>query len=196
MLDKIELRQQAMQQRRLLSEAVRAARSTAINYALINHFVWANISCVHCYIPHSAKMEVDTWPFLHYLFSRQSRITVVSNRINKQHMDCVVIDADTPYFPNCFGMIEPDQHTAVIAPEKIDVMILPLLACDRRGNRLGYGKGYYDRLLARCRPDMQRIGVNYFSPIANIFPEAHDIPLTGLMTAERYFDFCGSPLVF
>lgn len=189
MSDKIKLRTQAMQQRRLLTQTERATRSTLISEALINHFVWADISCVHSYIPHPDKMEVDIWSFLHYLFTHQPQITVVSNRINQAHLDCVVIDAQTQYFPNCFGMAEPDQQAIVIEPEKIDVMILPLLACDQRGHRLGYGKGYYDRLLVRCRPDMQRIGVHYFSPIENIFPEAHDMPLTGLMTAEQYFEF-------
>jgi len=187
--DKSTLRKQAMQQRRLLTQTERARHSALICQALINHFAWAELSCVHVYIPWLDRMEVNIWPFLNYLFAHQSHITVLTSRLHQEQLDCLVIDAQTKYILNRFGIAEPDQQAALVEPEKIELMILPLLACDQQGQRLGYGKGDYDRLLARCRSNVKKIGVHYFAPIADTFPEAHDIPLTGLMTAEQYFAF-------
>lgn len=195
MTDKARLRIQAMQQRLALTPALRKQYSAEIIAALIKHFAWSTIDCVHCYLPHHAKMEVDTQPFFDYLFAEQPHITVVTNRLNlaTHQIDCCIVRADTPLVSNHFQIAEPDQNTIVIDPQKINVMILPLLACDLQGNRLGYGKGYYDRLLARCSADMLRVGINYFPPLKENIPhEAHDMPINALMTQGDYFNVSGS----
>jgi len=47
-------------------------------------------------------------------------------------------------------------------------VLVPLLCFDRRGHRVGYGRGYYDRFLARCRHDCKKIGLSFFEPLAEI----------------------------
>lgn len=192
MTDKTSLRIQAMRRRAALTTELCKQYSAEIIAALIKHFSWSTIDCVHCYLPHHAKMEVDTQPFFDYLFAEQPHITVVTNRLNfvSQQIECCIVYPDTPLVPNHFQIAEPDQNARVIDPQKINVMILPLLACDQQGNRLGYGKGYYDRLLARCSTDMLRVGINYFLPLQENIPhEAHDMPLHGLMAHKGYFNF-------
>jgi 5-formyltetrahydrofolate cyclo-ligase len=57
------------------------------------------------------------------------------------------------------------------------------------GHRVGYGKGFYDRYLALCRPDVIKIGLNFFEPIPSIPAEKTDIPLDYLITPNRVYEF-------
>lgn len=84
------------------------------------------------------------------------------------------------------GIPEPDPQKHQFLPtDNIDFIVMPLLAVDKKGNRVGYGKGYYDRFLSTCRPDILKIGVCLDEPIQQIQDvEVHDIPL----------DLCISPI--
>ena len=63
--------------------------------------------------------------------------------------------------------MEPISHET-IDPQMIDLMIIPLLAFDQQGNRVGYGKGFYDRYLTKCKKDVIKIGISYFEPVMAI----------------------------
>jgi 5-formyltetrahydrofolate cyclo-ligase len=90
---------------------------------------------------------------------------------------------------NQWGITEP-EYGKEVPPQLIDVVIVPLLAFDTRGNRLGYGKGFYDRFLAECKADVLKIGVSYFEP-EQAFEEVdeYDIPLDICVTPERVWSF-------
>jgi len=81
-----------------------------------------------------------------------------------------------------FGLKEPPEETEIVIPT---LVFAPLLGFDRTGNRLGYGKGHYDRALARLR-DEGRVfvcGLAFFGQEVDEIPsEAHDIPLDWVMT--------------
>lgn len=78
-----------------------------------------------------------------------------------------------------FGVAEPPPGAPLVVP---DVILAPLVAFDRRGNRLGYGKGYYDRAFA-AHPEAIRIGLAFAVQEVPIVPaEAHDLPLAAILT--------------
>src|SRR6187402_3571633 len=79
----------------------------------------------------------------------------------------VVVDDDTVFQVNRFGIEEPVDGIHMF-PTEIDHVIVPLLTFDKKGNRVGYGKGYYDRFLKQCRKDCLKIGFSYFEPIDHI----------------------------
>jgi 5-formyltetrahydrofolate cyclo-ligase len=88
-----------------------------------------------------------------------------------------------------WGILEP-LHGEIIDPLKFDVILLPLLAFDLQGNRVGYGKGFYDRYLAHCRPDCLKIGISLFDPVSLIEDmEAHDITLDIAICPAQVYDF-------
>ena len=90
---------------------------------------------------------------------------------------------------NAYQIPEPRIQLSPIIPTELDVVFIPLLQADVRGNRLGYGKGFYDRYLALCRPDVIKIGLNFFEPISAIPSEETDIPLDYLITPNRIYEF-------
>jgi 5-formyltetrahydrofolate cyclo-ligase len=89
---------------------------------------------------------------------------------------------------NQWGIDEP-EFGEEIYPEEFDLIIVPLLAFDKSGHRVGYGKGYYDRFLSKCRPDAKRIGLSFFKPTDNIDAEEHDLQLTSVITTAEIFTF-------
>ncbi|HSK11967.1 MAG TPA: 5-formyltetrahydrofolate cyclo-ligase, partial [Phnomibacter sp.] len=78
----------------------------------------------------------------------------------------------------------------LLDPTDIDVILVPLLAFDEQGHRLGYGKGFYDRFLKDCRPDALKIGLSWFEA-ETALPEigAHDVPLNYCVTPHRLYVF-------
>lgn len=89
-------------------------------------------------------------------------------------MEFVEVNRDSKILINPIGIPEPDSEL-FIEPKLLDAIIVPMLISDLKGFRVGYGKGFYDNYLLRCRPDCLKIGVNYFPPIDKISDiEAHD----------------------
>ena len=87
-----------------------------------------------------------------------------------------------PLEPNAFGIPEPPPSAPTVALDAADVVLVPGLAFDRRGHRLGYGGGYYDRLL-RTSPHAYRIGLAYGFQLVERLPAMHhDEPLDAIVT--------------
>lgn len=96
---------------------------------------------------------------------------------NERRMEFVPLKDGVEIEVSAQGIPEPVGNN-FINPELFDAVIVPMLMCDERGFRVGYGMGFYDNFLKRCRIDCKRIGVNYFAPIEKISDiELHDEPL-------------------
>ena len=75
-------------------------------------------------------------------------------------------------------------------PAEIDLVIVPLLCFDKKGNRVGYGKGYYDRFLKQCRKDCIKIGFSYFDPIDQVEDiNKFDVKLDYGITPDAIYQF-------
>ena len=90
---------------------------------------------------------------------------------------------------NTWGVPEP-QNGLPVPNSEIDVVFIPLLAYDKKGHRVGYGKGFYDRFLSKCRPETIKVGLSFFEPealIENLDPT--DIPLDFCVTPHQVYRF-------
>ena len=104
-------------------------------------------------------------------------------------MQSVVVTDDTEFELNKFGIPEP-VNAMPMFPEELDLVFVPLLAYDKKGHRVGYGKGYYDRFLKECKDDCIKIGFSFFDPEASIEGVSrHDIKLDYCITPERIYSF-------
>ena len=86
---------------------------------------------------------------------------------DKGRMEAVAWKMDMPLKANKWGILEPETNVFV-SPKNIITIIVPLLCFDQRGHRVGYGKGYYDRFLARCSNSIKTIGISAFGAVENI----------------------------
>jgi 5-formyltetrahydrofolate cyclo-ligase len=96
------------------------------------------------------------------------------------------VDHEIELVPGPFGLAQPGEHAARALHDAIDAVLLPAVAFDERGMRLGYGGGYYDRLLPMLRPDCFRIGIVFEEQVlAEIPAEDHDACVDIVITPSR-----------
>ena len=131
----------------------------------------------HIFLPILSRNEVNTWFFVEYLHSLGKKVVVSQSDIQKGTMNHFVVTAETQFQENAWGIPEP-VHAESIDVQKIEVVIVPLLVSDKQMNRVGYGKGFYDKFLSECRLGVLKIGLSFFSPIDKIQDTTPlDIPL-------------------
>jgi 5-formyltetrahydrofolate cyclo-ligase len=146
---------------------------------------------LHTYLPMYNRNEPDPIPLADWMRFRDTGIRLAYPRINPVDMSMkhIVANDDTVFVLNPYGIPEPETGDEVEERE-IDIVILPLLCFDNFGNRVGYGKGYYDRFLANCRQDVLKIGLSFFSPIESITDiDFFDKKLDLCITPERVYAF-------
>lgn len=198
-MTKKELRHLFKQQRVALSPTESAAQSQAIARLFFDSFPVANLRAVHCFLPLRRQNEVDTLPLLHTLQEQFPSTQVVIPRSLPEtgEMEHYLWSADMPLVSNQWGIPEPDPVKSILFPvSKIDLVIIPLLAFDKQGNRVGYGKGFYDRFLAQCRSNVLKVGVSFFDPIPTITDaDAFDVRLDYCITPTNVWRFLSTPSV-
>ena len=94
---------------------------------------------------------------------------VVVPRVDHEtnEMKSLKFSSDTQLVRSAWEIEEP-VHDETVADAEIDMVLTPGVCFDRVGHRVGYGKGFYDRFLKRCRPDCLKIGLSYFEPVDKI----------------------------
>jgi 5-formyltetrahydrofolate cyclo-ligase len=97
-----------------------------------------------------------------------------------------VEDVDADLVPGPFGIPEPGPEAEEISPDRIDWALVPGIAFDPRGFRLGRGAGYYDRLLPTLRPEVLKLSLIFEAQRVESLPvEPHDRPVDGVVGAGR-----------
>ena len=153
--------------------------------------VLPEILLVHTYLAIESKNEFATDAILHFLEFQHPFIQFVIPRINTvtNKLEQVQHTEELQFQKNKWGIMEP-MDGKIIQPSEIDLVLVPLLAFDEAGNRVGYGKGYYDQLLSECRKDVIKVGFSYFEAINKITDSASfDIPLSYCVTPHRIYEF-------
>lgn len=137
------------------------------------------------------KKEVETRFFEELLATEFEckRFCYPSVRLETGEMEAYLDNEQLTWEEASFGLVQPSGGL-VVNPLDLDVVLTPLLAFDRQGYRLGYGKGFYDRFLKRCRPDLVTIGLSWFDA-EPVIPEigSHDVPLKYCVTPQRLYVF-------
>ena len=143
----------------------------------------------HLFLPIEAQKEVNTEFLLQILAGRDKEVVVSKSDFESGLMTHYLLTDNTKLQVNSYGIPEPVDGLEVPA-NKIDVVFVPLLAYDKKGNRVGYGKGFYDTFLSKCKPDVIKIGLSYFDPEETISDlNEHDIQLDFCVTAEGEIQF-------
>jgi len=150
---------------------------------------------VHLFLPIAGNQEPDTYAIADWLRQQYPDIQLALPKTERgsDGMRHVIWDAATTLTLNHWGIPEPDAGIA-IQPWEIDAVLVPLLAFDTHGNRIGYGKGFYDRFLSECRPTATKIGVSLFEAVDTISDVSpHDVALDACITPTRIWSFNTAP---
>ncbi|MFO7813261.1 MAG: 5-formyltetrahydrofolate cyclo-ligase [Pelovirga sp.] len=111
-------------------------------------------------------------------------------RVAKQGLSMVEINSPEQLEPGAFGVLEPAAGLSG-SRQVPDLILIPGVAFDRRGHRLGYGRGFYDRYLAQCSDQVLRVGFSYSFQLCDALPVgAHDQSLDVLVTDTETITWC------
>lgn len=149
------------------------------------------VEAIHTYIPVSELREPDPQPLIDWLQFRNPGMVCAAPVADfaKGLMKHLVINDNTEYLVNQYGVAEPADGIELDA-SVFDIIFVPLLAFDLNGYRVGYGKGFYDRFLAECRPDAMRIGLSFFDAVEKISDTNNfDQRLDYCITPGRNYEF-------
>jgi 5-formyltetrahydrofolate cyclo-ligase len=190
-MQKAGLRKEMLQKRLGYQATDIADKSQQIAANFFAGFNLDNIQAIHIFLPIQLKNEVDTWPIIRKLHTDFPHIQVVASVSDLQELTLTHhwLLPETELVQNKWGIPEP-QGAETVAIEKIDIVLVPLLAFDAQGHRVGYGKGFYDRFLHLCRPDTIKVGLSLEEPVARIADiHAGDTPLDYVVTPTRIYQF-------
>jgi len=190
--DKTRLRKALRAQRRGLSPEVQHATARTVAETALGeaHFPLGQ----HIALFSSADGEVDTGPLLDVLLARGKACylpVLVEDTTSLLFRQLV---PGRPLVTNLYGLKEPDAEAPVIAPEQLDTVFMPLVGFDGSGNRLGMGKGYYDRTFAFLMDNAAAgpvlIGLAHeCQRVGKLEAAAWDVPLWGIVTGLGFSRF-------
>lgn len=162
--------------------------SLSIANKLIQMDIWNGLY-YHMFLTIEEQKEIDTEFILQVLAGKDKEIVVAKTDFNSIQMTHYLLTDNTKFKKNEYNIPEPVDGIEVPI-SKIDVVFVPLLAFDTKGNRVGYGKGFYDKFLSQCQPKTIKIGLSFFEAeeeIADVYQD--DIRLDYCVTPNKIYDF-------
>jgi len=191
-MNKSSLRKHYLTKRKILSQEEIKAKSERIKDLFFQEINLETVKYLHVFLPIQKQNEIDTYLIIRELQSIYSEIKIVVSRIipSTFEMQHFLFDEEN-LTQNHWGILEPSGENLVeIQPNQIDLVIIPLLIFDQQGNRVGYGKGFYDRFLQQCRPETLKIGVCLEEPIGQIEDVNNfDVKMDFCITSANIYSF-------
>ena len=185
---KKELRKLYKEKRASLTTKVIDEMSLAIANKTLQLPIW-DYNYFHLFLTIEEQKEIQTEYLLHILHARDKDVVIPKSNFSTNSMVNYLLTDNTKIKKNKYNIPEPIDGIEV--PEnKLDVVFIPLLAYDSNGNRVGYGKGFYDKLLTKTKPSCIKVGLSFFNPehqISDVY--AGDIPLNYCVTPEEIYSF-------
>ncbi|WP_428231011.1 5-formyltetrahydrofolate cyclo-ligase [Flavobacterium sp.] len=163
-------------------------KSLAIANNLIQLPIWDK-AYYHVFLPIEEQKEVNTEYVLHLLSGKDKEIVVSKSNFESRGMTHFLLTDNTKIKKNEYNIPEPVNGLPVPSAT-IEVVFVPLLTFDLFGNRVGYGKGFYDKFLSECKPETIKIGLSFFEAedkIEDVFES--DVKLDFCVTPEKVYEF-------
>lgn len=187
-MHKAELRKKYKTLRNTLSITKIDDLSMAIANQLLKLPIWEH-TFYHIFLAIEELKEVNTDYILNILSGKDKNIVVSKSDFKTGGMMHFLLTDNTVIKKNSYNIPEPVDGIE-ISNDKIEVVFIPLLAFDKQGNRVGYGKGFYDRFLSNCKAETIKIGLSFFeaeTEINDVFES--DIKLNYCVTPKTIYRF-------
>jgi 5-formyltetrahydrofolate cyclo-ligase len=183
-MDKKTLRKVYLEKRKFLSQAEYERRNRLLDQQLIQFLQNHPVSNIHSYIPIKRNKEPDIFPFIQFLWTKRPHIDVITgvSDLKDPIMHHLKITEHTTFLENKWGIPEPKNGTPYPI-DKIECVLVPMVAGSKSGHRIGYGKGYYDRFLQQCNLNTLFVGVT-LGPLleSNMYSDEYDMQLDWMIT--------------
>lgn len=180
---KVLLRKQFLSERMKLDDSEVKKKSACIIDQLIKTDEFKGASVIHTYVSITSKKEADTISLITYCLKSGKRV-VVPKMMDKGELKHIEITTINNLKKNDWGILEPENNNEVNISD-VELIVVPMVAADRHRNRLGYGKGYYDRFLSKV--DAFKTGllfeVQFFEELLPV--DSFDVPLDKIITEKR-----------
>ena len=185
---KSKIRSAYKAKRQVLSKNERLDLEAKIHELLFNHFDFKQ-QFIHTFLPIEKQMEVNTTKVNNTFYKLDCQLATSITLYNPLSLTHSIIPPNTTYVLDKYNIPTPTQKID-FEINQLNFVIVPLLAFDRLGNRVGYGKGLYDSFLTHCNTDCIKIGLSYFDvhPTA-IATEQHDVKLDFCVTPNKLYSF-------
>ncbi len=190
-MNKAQLRPLYIEKRRQYTPEEIQWKSLQIAMNFFSRFNLENIRYLHVFLPIIRQNEPDTWTIIQRITKNYPAVQIVVPRANLHtlNMESYLYEPGVALQANKWGIYEP-INARLIEASAIDMILLPLLAFDEKGYRVGYGKGFYDRYLQRCRKEMIKIGLSPEGPVAEISDtDSYDAKMDYCISPEKVWEF-------
>jgi 5-formyltetrahydrofolate cyclo-ligase len=186
---KSELRTIYFSKLKTLSSAERLKKSEQISRQFFVNFPLENVRNLHLFLSIEKNNEVETRFIYERIWRDFPHTRTFVPRVRGEILEHLAFSNQTKLIENSWKIREPIDGELFDA-KLFDVVIVPLLCVDLQGNRVGYGKGFYDKFFAECRNDCVKIGVSFFEPMAEITDKnKFDVKLDYCLTPNRLVNF-------
>ena len=184
-MTKEELRKVYIQKRSSLSDLEYTELNDELCEVFLKNADLSGIKILHCFLPIEGRKEPDTRLIIKQISERYPYLQIAIPRVNEmtQSLENILFESTTVLKKSAWGIPEP-EYGIVISPDKIGMALVPMLIFDRRGHRVGYGKGFYDKFLTTTSQDCKRVGICLFDPVDKI---------DNIMEFDERLDQCITP---
>lgn len=185
-MDKVFIRKEMIKRREEISLAQKSHMDREILKRLLESKYYNNSNVIFTFV--SFKKEVDTHNLIGQALKDGKKICVPRVINKKSGMVACYIDGLHSLTPGCMGILEPGENAVLANKDDMDLIIVPGLAFDRKGGRIGYGGGYYDKFLEELPGDIPKVAIAYdFQIIHYIRMCQHDIKVDLIITDKGIY---------
>ncbi|MAO64797.1 MAG: 5-formyltetrahydrofolate cyclo-ligase [Balneola sp.] len=178
------LRNRVLSDRKEMPEQDWRERSLAILRSLESTEFFKKADSVHTYVSMNQRREVGTDQLIETLLESDKRVVVPVTNFSDHSLTHIVLHSFGELITNKWGVREPEKEQDEVQPENLDLIIVPMAAGDRKGNRLGYGQGFYDRFLEQTMG--MKVGLVFSDFLFDKIPaEEFDVKLDVIITEEE-----------
>jgi 5-formyltetrahydrofolate cyclo-ligase len=166
-----------------LRKALTSNKIDELSLLIVNNVLKLDIwdkTYFHVFLAIEEQKEVNTEYLLHLLQGKDKEIIISKSDFVTRKMSHFLLTDNTKIKKTQYNIPEPINGLEVPV-DKIEVVFVPLLAYDKKGNRVGYGKGFYDKFLSECKPETIKIGLSFF--------EAEEI-IEDVLETDVKLDYC------
>ncbi len=181
-MPKNALREELLARRAALSRDEWLQASCAAQQRLLGMQLFSEADCIALYAP--IRQELDTTLLFHAARVQGKRL--LYPQVSGDLLVFRQVEREADLVAGSFGVLEPGSALPAVPVESAQLIVVPGVAFDSRGGRIGFGKGFYDRALDGCAPQIDLVGFCHdFQVVASIPAEPHDVRMKYVVTDAR-----------